>query len=385
MGRLLYIANARMPNEKAHGYQIAQMCEAFALAGQQVRLVVPRRVNTAEMNAIGDAWAYYSVRRNFEIITLPCLDLIWALDSQLAFLLQTFTFIVSLLVWLPFQSHEILFTRDHFVAAILCLLPARHKLIYEVHGKFRSALGLRLQKWLLRRVRRVVSLTGTMAAQLEALGARNVLVAHDGVRPERFENIPSLFQARLELAIPEAAFVACYAGRLHTMGMEKGLGVFVEAAARVDSLYFLLVGGPAEDVEALRQKWCDLGLPSDHFVAVGDVLPAEVPRYLAAADVCLITSPRNEFFAAETSPMKLFEYMMMGKAILASDLPSTREVVKHGESAYLVPPSDVEALAAALVALRDDPDLRERLGEGAKREVLAYTWLARADRILADM
>jgi glycosyltransferase involved in cell wall biosynthesis len=377
--RLLVIANARMPNEKAHGYQTALMCEAFALTGAQVKLVVPRRVNTSELRGITDAAAYYGLRDNFDIVRLPCIDFLWMSGSQFAFLLQTVTFIISLVFWLPFQKSDTLFTRDHFVMAVLTLMSPRRKLIYEVHSKFRSGRGKHLQGWILRRVGKVVSLTGTMARQLEELGARDVIVAHDGVRPERFDDLPTASQIRAEIGIAESAFVACYAGRLHTMGMSKGLDVFVEAAAQVGGIVFLLVGGPDEHVEALRARWT---LPPEDFVAVGTVPPVDVPRYLAAADVCLITSPQNEFFANETSPMKLFEYMMAGRAIIASDLPSTREVVRHGESAYLVPPSDVEALAEALRVLRDDVTLQRKLGAQAAQDARQYTWQARAERIL---
>jgi glycosyltransferase involved in cell wall biosynthesis len=128
-----------------------------------------------------------------------------------------------------------------------------------------------------------------------------------------------------------------------------------------------------------------LKLQPEAFIALGTLPPAEVPRALAAADVCLITSPYNEFFAYGTSPMKLFEYMFAGRAILASDLPSTREVVQHGDSAYLVPPSDVDALARALETLRNDPYLRAKLGEHAAEEAKKYTWQARAEIILGNI
>ncbi len=384
MTRLLYIANARMPSEKAHGYQMAQMCEAFAQVGAQVTLVVPRRRNTAaELRGVDDIWIYYGVRRNFDLVRLPCLDLIWLLDNRFAFLLQSLTFGLSLLVWLAFQRYDWLFSRDHVVMALLTLVTPRRKRIYEVHNKFRSARGLRLQRWLLRRSGRVVALTGALAAQLESMGARDVLVAHDGIRPERFENIPNLSQIRLGLNIGPERFVACYAGRLHSMNLSKGLDVFVEAAAQAGDVDFLLVGGPAESVAQLRAQWLGLGLPAEDFIAVGSVPPGEVPRYLAAADVCLITSPYHEFFAYETSPMKLFEYMLAERAIIASDLPSTREVVRHGESAHLVPPSDVDALAAALQHLRADPTYRAALAAQAAQDVRAYTWTARARAILA--
>ncbi len=373
---MLYLANVRMPTEKAHGYQIVQMCEAFALAGETVHLVVPRRFN--EMNTTKSVWQYYGVRENFKITRLPCLDAIaFFPESRLAFLIQTLTFLLVLLVWLPFQRYRLIFSRDMFLVAPLTLFVPRRALIYEVHTKSRRLK--RLQQWTMRRVGLVVSLTGVMAEQLKQAGITRIVVAHDGVRPENFSH-PSLVRQNLD--IPEQAFVACYAGRLHTMGMSKGLEIFIEAAAQVKNITFLLVGGPESYVEQLRQGWQRVGLPPEDFYAVGTVPPTQVPQYLAAADVCLITSPPNEFFSYETSPMKLFEYMMAGRAILASDLPSTREVVQHGVSAYLVPPADVHALAEALQFLRDQPEFRRQLGQQAAREVQAYTWLARAQMIL---
>lgn len=373
---MLYLANVRMPTEKAHGYQIVQMCEAFALAGETVHLVVPRRFN--EMNTTKSVWQYYGVRQNFKITRLPCLDTIaFFPESRPAFFIQTLTFLLALLVWLPFQRYRLIFSRDMLLVAPLTLFVPRRALVYEVHTKSRRLKWL--QQWTMHRVGLVVSLTGVMAEQLQQAGITRIVVAHDGVRPENFSK-PS--QVRQNLGIPEQAFVACYAGRLHTMGMSKGLETFIEAAAQVKNIVFLLVGGPESYVEQLRHLWQRVGLPPEDFYAVGTVPPTDVPQHLAAADVCLITSPPNEFFSYETSPMKLFEYMMAGRAILASDLPSTREVVQHGLSAYLVPPADVHALAESLQFLRDHPQIRHQLGQQAAREVQAYTWLARAQMIL---
>jgi glycosyltransferase involved in cell wall biosynthesis len=383
MTRLIYLANARLPSEKANSYQIMQMCEAFADEGLEVILLLPYRVNDQpETRGVRDPWAYYGVRANFRLIRLPSFDLIWLLDNRAAHWLQSLSFIWFALLWLAFRRYDWLFSRDPFVMATLSLFFPRPKLIYEVHHKFRSPRGQKWQAWLMRRVGRVVSLTGSMAAQLQALGRAEIIIAHDGIRPERFAGPPPYEAARAALGISPGDFIACYAGRLHTMDMDKGLELLVKAAPQVPGLRFLLVGGPAEDVEKLRALWEGEGLHPADFMAQGSVPPSEVPRYLAAADVCLITSPQNEFFAHETSPMKLFEYMMAGRAIIASDLPSTREVVRHGQSAYLIPPSDSGALAAALNALRQNPDLRAALARQAQKEVLAYTWKERARRIL---
>ena len=134
---------------------------------------------------------------------------------------------------------------------------------------------------------------------------------------------------------------------------------------------------------AYGQEWRALGLPPERFHALGHLPAAAVPRALAAFDVNTMPFPWTEHFAYYASPIKLFEYMASGRAIVATDLPSTAEIVQDGETALLVPPSDVGALAAALGRLHDDAALRDRLAENARQLVYErYTWAARARAIL---
>jgi glycosyltransferase involved in cell wall biosynthesis len=135
--------------------------------------------------------------------------------------------------------------------------------------------------------------------------------------------------------------------------------------------------------EAFRQRWLELGQSAERFLYAGQVIPERVPLYLSAFDVCAMPFPWTEHFAYYASPIKLFEYMAARRAIVASNLPSTAEVLADGESGLLIPPSDVDALAAAVARLRDDPALRERLAARAYELVMArYTWAARARYIL---
>src|SRR4029453_5904089 len=83
------------------------------------------------------------------------------------------------------------------------------------------------------------------------------------------------------------------------------------------------------------------------------------------------------------SPTKLFEYMAMGKAIVASHLDQIGDVLRHGQTAWMVPPGDVHGLASGLAFLIDDRNLQATLGGAARRDVLAhYTWRAHVKRIL---
>lgn len=380
---LLYIANARIPTEKAHGLQIMQNCEAFADAGVEVTLWAARRINTPEMNA--DPFTYYDVKRNFHLRYIPCIDLLPVMTtgwpSRIAFYLQlgTFTLVACLLAL--FTRADIYYSRDPLVLWLLSFVKLRRTLAYEAHRLSAHWPHRRV----VRRVGTVIAITPKLGDDLIALGAdpARVLVAHDGIRRERFANTPDQKEARRTVGWPEDAFIVGYVGRLHTLSMDKGLDTLIAALRQVEDAALALVGGPDDMAEALRQHWVSLGLAESRFLCAGHVLPERVPLYLSAFDVCAMPHPWTEHFAYHTSPIKLFEYMASRRAIVASDLPGWADVVRDGETALLVPPGDVDALAAAIRRLRDDPALRERLAANAYARVMQrYTWEARARGIL---
>lgn len=394
MTRLLYLANARIPTEKAHGLQIMQNCEALADAGANVTLWAAGRINTPEMRAIPDPWAHYGIRRNFELRRVPCLDLQpWARQDiyilrRGTFLLQYATYLVLLLVWLLAARSDIYYTRDLPAALLLSLLRPRHKIAYEPHRLSKSGVGGWLQTQAVRRCGAVFPVTPYLAQALIERGAdpARVQVAHDGIRRGRFENLPQQAAARAQIGWPQQAFIVGYVGRLHTMSMDKGVGTLVAALRRIEGTSLALVGGPDDMAEQLRTQWLASGLPAANFLYAGQVAPEAVPLYLSAFDVCAMPFPFTEHFAYHASPIKLFEYMAAGRAIVASDLPAVADVVRDGETALLVPPGDVDALAAAITRLRDDPALRQRLADCARNQVFArYTWDARAAMILGHM
>jgi glycosyltransferase involved in cell wall biosynthesis len=365
--------------------QIVQMCEALADAGYEVTLVAPRRLNTPEMRAVGPLWEHYGVARNFALHRLPCLDLFPVFPRyHVAFLIQTVTYGLALLIWLLFQRADVFYTRDVFLGAGLA--RPRIPLVYEVHQTHTSRPGRWLQRYIVRRAF-VVPVTGNLAEKMRALGADRVLVAHDGFRLARFANLPARSDARAALGIPADAFVIGYVGRLQTMGMPKGLDTLVDAIALASedgaAVDLLLVGGPDEGIAGVRQQWQARGLAAERLRAVGQVPPEAVPQYLAAMDVGAMPLPWTEHFAYHASALKLFEYMAAGCAVLASDLPSVVEVVHDGKSALLAPPGDAEAFAHAIRRLRDDPDLRARLAHQAQADAPQYSWSARAARIRA--
>jgi glycosyltransferase involved in cell wall biosynthesis len=86
---------------------------------------------------------------------------------------------------------------------------------------------------------------------------------------------------------------------------------------------------------------------------------------------------------SHTSPLKAFEALAAARPIVASSLPSSREFLRDGENALLVPPGDPAALAAALRRLLADPALAERLARAAWESSPAFSWETRAGALRA--
>jgi glycosyltransferase involved in cell wall biosynthesis len=132
------------------------------------------------------------------------------------------------------------------------------------------------------------------------------------------------------------------------------------------------------------EKQLEAEVAAGRVIFTGAVGHERVPRLLDACDILVAPhvplADGSEFFG---SPTKIFEYMAMGKGIVASRLGQIGEVLVDGETALLVEPADVEELRAAILRLVEAEDLRRSLGararEVAKRE---HTWTHNAQRVL---
>jgi glycosyltransferase involved in cell wall biosynthesis len=163
----------------------------------------------------------------------------------------------------------------------------------------------------------------------------------------------------------------------------RGAGLFLTLAKLFPEVQFVWIGGRAEDVQSWKQR-----VVSDNVTFTGFVLNSDLPLYQAAADILLMPYSRSIMgssgsadSASVASPMKMFEYMAAGRAVLSADLPVIREVLNESNAAFCEP-DDVHSWTSTLETLLHDESRRMALGEQAKRDVRSYTWLARAERIL---
>ncbi|MEX1128145.1 MAG: glycosyltransferase, partial [Vicinamibacterales bacterium] len=170
-----------------------------------------------------------------------------------------------------------------------------------------------------------------------------------------------------------------YAGHLYAW---KGVDILLEAIAQVPDVRGLIVGGHEAEPDLGRVKAlaARLGI-GDRVTFTGLVPPSDVPAHLATASMLVLPNPASAISTHFTSPLKLFEYMAAGRAIIASDLPAIREILRDGENALLVEPGNAAAIAAAMRRLIDNPGLAADLAQAAAAEAADYTWPRRAERL----
>jgi glycosyltransferase involved in cell wall biosynthesis len=131
-----------------------------------------------------------------------------------------------------------------------------------------------------------------------------------------------------------------------------------------------------------RQRAGELKV-QDRIIFQGQVTPQKVREFLHEGTVGVLPLTKDLISASFTSPLKLFEYMAAGIPIVASDLPSMREILNPGINAVLVKPDDPEALALGIRALLADRKLADQLSRQASADAAQYSWMNRGKRIIS--
>lgn len=178
--------------------------------------------------------------------------------------------------------------------------------------------------------------------------------------------------------------LVAYAGGL---GVWKGVDLLFEAVARVPQARLEVLGGRpgTEDWRRLENLAGELGL-TGRLTMRPQAGQEAVRELLGRAAVAVWPgSGRQQIAAQFTSPLKLFEYLAAGCAVLAPDLPAARAVLAQGHNARLFTPDDPASLAQALSGLLAAPTEVARLARAGQRLARAYTWDARAQVLLRAM
>jgi glycosyltransferase involved in cell wall biosynthesis len=357
------------------------MSEALSQVGVDVEILAPfRRVGMDE-----DIYEYYHVERNFRLRYFSSFDFFQfsRLFGKFSYYFNIASVLFSLLC-VPIESGVTVFTRKPEIAWLM--KKRGYRVIYECHDWFLHAR--RIQLHMLKHVEHIVVTNSYIAKEFLAHGFTHerVHILPNAVSLDIFQIEVAKEDARerlgLSLQIPNHSNkkIVLYTGSFKAMGEQKGVDEIIRAMEGLgDDVVFIAVGGSQEDIEHYGQ------MAKHHQVSERVFL---LPRcgkenlalFQQAADVLMVLFPKRVHFVYYLSPLKTFEYMASGRPIIASDLPSIREILDD-TSAYFVTPGDTAELQQTITHVLTHAEEAKEKAEHARVKSEQFTWKNRAGKI----
>jgi glycosyltransferase involved in cell wall biosynthesis len=362
--KIVYITPSSFPSQAAHSIQIFKMCSAFITAGHQVLLIC----SDCKQNELK---SFYGVSNSPEIKTLRLLKI---KGGE-----RLFSFFGGVIARL--RNYDLVYTRS--ISAGYFALFFGLKVVYESHTS--EAFHGRLTQFFWRALqrhpncKRIVTISQQLAKDSHYAHARDkIIVAHDGA--DLSERTSGIKTASTEL-LTERLKVG-YAGNFYP---GKGLEIISELSEICLFADFYLIGGSEKEFAKWEKKFANL----KNVNFLGAKPPGEVAQTLSNFDVLIlpcrppVEDCSGKDISVGMSPLKLFEYMSAARPIIASNLPSIREVLEHGKTAILCDPNQILEWKTALEDLYHNPELRRLLSLGALELLQSqYTWQTRANKVL---
>ena len=378
---IVVAADIRFPLERANGVQIVKTAAALARTGARTTLLV-RQSDPRPTDEVLGLYGL-SPHAGLEVQRLP------VGHRPGAFTIPRASFLARavLAVRAGLRRGGIVFTRDLQLADLLLRLR-QSPVVYEAHAVESLMYGERgllygtAEKPEARKAARIAARERRVWRRAHAFvtttaGTRDTFSEAYGPR-ERTRVVPNGCDVPLSRSfpgLPDGARVL-YAGQLYPW---KGVDVLVEAVALVPQARLVVAGGleGEGDLARVRALVRARGI-GERTEMLGTIPQGQVAAEMAKAAVVVAPFLRSAMTERHTSPLKAFEAMAAGRPIVASDLPSSREILEDGRTAILVPPGEAAPLAGAVDRLLRDRPLALRLAKAAYDEAPRYSWDARA-------
>lgn len=366
--RIAFPVSSRIPSRAANAVQVCRMSEAFGQNGHDVTLYGVRGPADA------DPFVHYGLEETFKLHRVALVGGHRVASSRA----------LALTVAAVFRDPrpDVVYARQS--RFLIGCAPLGSALVCEAHTLESSVAkrSARRALFALPNFARLVTISQALADDyLEAfpeLDASQVVVAHDGAVPAHDVTPRAAWPGR------SGALQVGYVGGLYK---GRGVEVLLGVARALPEIDLHVVGGHPEQVEAFRAE------ASPNVTFHGFVPHAEVASFYPHLDV--LTAPYQQSVTVHggggdirrwMSPLKVFEYMATGKAIVMTDVPVLREVLTHEETALLVADGQATTWIEAIRRLDEDRKLRASLGDAALALFSSeYTWTRRAERVVAGL
>ena len=372
---IAYLSDSFIPSTRANTVHVIKMCAAFAESGVETTLYC----NYEKDFKVEDIFKKYNVRVKYNLI---------AEKAKITGKLKMLEYARKKAKDVERQKPDVCYGRSLLA---LFLLRNRLPFIYESHIRPNRKLFLFLEKAILRnknRVKLVVISENLKQEYLKLfsfLHDEDIVVLHDGA--DEVLSKPDHEKVPIELRkAHEKGVTIGYIGHLYP---GKCMETLIPVAKTLPNRYFHIVGGTEEWISHWKDECKKERI--DNIVFYGYIDNAAVNACYDNIDVVVLPFSNGIYFNKDKkddigkwiSPLKLFEAMANGKAIISSDLPSIEEVIDNDYDGLLIPAADIEGWKEAIEFLCTNVEKRSILGINAKAKLKSqYTWKHRAETII---
>lgn len=383
--RISYLSNSNMPSLAANSVHVAAMCDALVKAGNDVILeALPGNVANNKLSV----HKYYAINQNIKIninqeSEFWLAGLLLKLKSKLNFIK------VGPIPNILYGKYAIcqklkLLKPDLIIARnqnwLYGCLRLEIPIIFESHHPARNFIDKYIQTRIFksRNFKKLIVISEKLKQiylqDFKSLSDTQILVLHDAARISSFS---------LKYTATKAVG---YVGHLYK---GRGIELILRIAAKMPTIKFHIVGGSEQDVANLQKN----NTISDNIIFHGHINHANLIKYYDKFDIALAPYQNQVAIAGNVgnsvefmSPLKIFEYMCYGKAVISSDLPVLREILKHAENSILVP-ADIDASwVQAIEKLIQEPEYAQKIAKSGQELVKQnHTWEIRARKIVEAM
>jgi len=364
--KITYIANASIPSTSANSVHIMKICEAFKELEVDIELIVPNIGSKELLNNKKSVFDFYGIKNKF-IIKYE------QLISRTPVGIYNYLFALISVVKSLFKNN-IIYTRNPIVSFFCIIFRKKH--FIELHGelKFISFKLFKLFKLFnSKSILNVVVISNALKehyVNTYNIEYNKIMTLHDGVTISNFDTIRrNIFS--------NSSFNIVYVGSLN---QGKGIETILEIA-KYSNYTFHIYGGEEQQIKELQKN------NLSNIIFYGHIDNSLVPSVLEEADIVLMPYSKKVFgrgsddISKWMSPLKMFEYMASGRAIISSDLPVIREVLNE-DNAYLVPPDDIDKWIKTIQHIQLNKEEALKKTNIAKKDVIKYSWNSRVKSIM---
>lgn len=347
--KIIYIHNSNFETHNANQIQVTQFCNSLILNKIKVDLIIIGKKSS-------------KIKKKYDISDKINLKLV---KSSKKYYINTIKLFFEYLK--NHNKKSIVYTRDLVLAILIKKIFRKTIVIYEIHEVLENKIWKILIKKAEKILNLIISVNKGIKKDLKIIGLKcnNTKVIVNGVKLEKFDLKIDKMKTREKLNLNKVKNLVTYIGGFEDW---KGYKTLLKASELIQNknIEIVMIGGEKDKIKILKKKYKKVNFQ-------GIKKSSEIPTYLKAFDIAILPNiPINKNSTYYTCPIKLFEYLASKTPIIASDLPSIRNIVNNKQVEFFKP-NDEKELALKIEKLVHDKEKIEMLQNSGFEKVKGYT------------